>query len=172
MRSLSLGLLLACLGFGLAPSVAKAGTIFNVSATVGNIQGGGSAGAPTGLALLGILTIDTVSGTLTGGSLQLGSNPNLFTTFFGCPASCTFYANTGFADFGLLDLIGNANTLVGYAGGALKSDSYIDVASVAYDLRGTVSTTSTTAATPEPASYSIILLGLGGLYLAKRRLRA
>ncbi len=166
MRSFCLSILLAGLSFN--PSVAKADTMFDVSAIVGNIMGGGPAGASTGLTFTGTLDIDTVLGTLDGGALTLEGDANIFTSFSGCPASCTFYNNSGFAEFGFADLIGGAGTLVGYPGGALLADSYIDTlpGSVAYDLSGTV-----TAETPEPGSYGAVALGLIGLLAATRRRR-
>jgi hypothetical protein len=167
VRSLSL-VLLAGLVLGLAPSGAQASTIFDVSATVGGKVGGGT-GAATGESLLGTITIDTVGGSIVSLSLQLASNPNIFTGFSGCPGTCTNIFDTGFADFGFLDLIGNAGTLVGYAGGALKADSTLDTASIQYVLTGSV---TNPASVPEPSFYPVFLLGLGGLYLVKRRRRA
>jgi hypothetical protein len=168
MRYFGLIGLVAALNF--APSIARADTVFDVSATVGNIQGGGPAGPSTGLTLTGTLDIDTVGGTFDGGSLTLQGDANIFTSFSGCPANCTFFNNSGFAEFGLADLIGGADTLVGYAGGALLSDSYIDVLpnSVAYDLTGTVTPEGSSQA-PEPGSYGVVALGLGALYAATRR---
>jgi hypothetical protein len=161
------GAALLLVGLAFASSVASA-TTFNVSAVVGD-EPNGEVGPAAGLTLKGTLQIDTAGGSLDSGSLTLQNDPNVFTGFFGCPTSgtCTFYFNSGFAEFGLLDLT-NAGTLVGYAGGPILPDSYIDTASILQDLTGTV----TPAAIPEPSS--LMLLGTGAASFAglfRRKLR-
>jgi len=163
MRSLAFIVLLG--GLSLAPSAANA-TIFNVWATVGGNQTTTLPGPPTGLTLTGTVDINTITGTLDSLSLTLAGDPNVFTGSFGCPSDCTFYFNSGFDEFGLLDLTGGSS-LVGYNGGSLLADSYIDTSSIAYNLTGTV--TPADAATPEPSLYGVVALGLGGLFTALRR---
>jgi hypothetical protein len=160
-------LLFGCLG--IAPTVAKA-DIFNVNATVGSIHGGGP-GQFTGLSLTGAFDLDTTLGVVNSDTIIVQNDPNLFTGFLGCPASCTYIFNTGFNEFGLLD-IGNP---LGFTGGALQSDSYIALinplggpgSEVQYDLSGSV---SGAVATPEPR-YEALALGMSVLLFASLRRR-
>jgi hypothetical protein len=140
-------------------------TVFNVSAVVGDKFGGGT-GPATGLTLTGTLHIDTVAGTLNSGSLTLQGDANVFTSFFGCPANCTFYNNSGFAEDGLLGLTNTG--LVGYTGGSILPGSYIDTAPghIQQALTGTVTPASTV---PEPSSLMLLGSGVAAAFARIRR---
>jgi hypothetical protein len=163
-------LLLGC--FGIAPSVANA-DVFEITATVGDIFGSTTAGMYTGLTVTGQLDINTTTGALdtSDSNVMVQGDPNEFTGFFGCPSTCTYTFNSGFYEFGLLD-IGNA---IGFTGGSLVSDSYIALtdplgsnnAEVQYYLSGSVGS----AATPEPGFYAALALGMSGLAFAVWRRR-
>jgi PEP-CTERM motif-containing protein len=154
-----------------AAAPAKADTVFNVNAAVGNTPSGPYAGD----AIAGTVTINTVTGAVDG--IDLYSPTSLFPTFTNvytldaCPGpNCVVFYDTGFAQYGELAL---GNT-VGYTGGALGAASDINLAvtnqygtaDVQYDVTGNV------AATPEPGSLSLMALGLSGLLfvLYRRRL--
>jgi MYXO-CTERM domain-containing protein len=156
-------------------AVANADTVFDFSGTVGNNLLTDTPYLFTGITETGTITIDTVTGTVDAIDLTVAGDPNAFTSFFGCPGSCTYNNNNGFDEFGLLDI---GSDLVGYSGGAIAADSYValdtpDLGSgepeVAYSLSGTVTPAT---ATPEPR-FTVALLGLGMLgsllFIRRRR---
>jgi hypothetical protein len=159
----------------LTSSVARADTIFDVNATVGDIYGTSTPGLFTGLTETGTITINTVGGTVDAIDLTVEGDTNIFTNFFGCPSDCTYNFNNGFDEFGLLDI---GSDLFGYTGGAIGSDSYVALDTpvlgsgdpeVQYSLSGTVSLAS--AATPEPRYYTALLglVFIGSLVAVRRR---
>jgi hypothetical protein len=189
-RALSLaGVLLGCLD--IAPTAAKA-DVFNVSATVGDIDTGPTfpSGPYTGLTVTGTVNLDTANpGTVNSISLTVSGDPNIFTGAFGCPTvgSCTFFFNNSFAEDGLLDI----GSPIGYTGGALLSDSFIQLVTplgtpipnppgsnpnyqpeVQYLLSGTLTDQTVDAAsTPEPRFEALALAMIGLLVVSFRRFR-
>jgi hypothetical protein len=160
-------LLLAAVSF--APFVAKAESVFDVSATLGNIQGSTHAGTDTGLTFTGTVAINTTTGAVGTILLTLQNHANPVVHLFeACPPTCIFVNSTAFDLYGLVDLTGGAS-LVGYSGGSLRSDSELTADSNPYNLTGTV--TEELSGAPEPASWLAVAAGLGALYLAYRRRR-
>jgi|SRR5580658_7981982 MYXO-CTERM domain-containing protein len=174
-KLLGLSALVVFGALSLTSNVARADTIFDFSGTVGNNYLTDTPYEFTGLTETGTITINTVTGTVDAIDLTVEGDPNIFTSFFGCPSNCTYNFNNDFDEFGLLDI---GSDLVGYTGGAIGSDSYValdtpDLGSgepeVQYYLSGTVSAAS--VATPEPRYYTA-LLGLvlvGSLVVVRRR---
>jgi hypothetical protein len=170
----------------LASSVARADTVFDVNATVGDIDGTSTASdfGYTGLTATGTLTINTTTGTVDGIDLTVENDSNQFIYIMACGTNCTYTNNAGFVEYGLLDL---GTSLTGYTGGSLAADSWIYLdnpngvyggaglgeggSGVQYYLSGTL--TAATAA-PEPG-YSAALLGLvlmGSVVVVRRRRQA
>jgi hypothetical protein len=159
----------------LAPTAAKADITFSLNnGLTGDIYNTAVPGPDSGTPVTGTITIDTVSGAVTGVNLHVQGDPNAFTGFF-CQGAdtppCTYFYETttgNFTEYGLLDL-GN---LVGYTGGPLASDSWIYLDNPPgsgnqgeeYYLSGTL---------PEPGLYGTLAIGLGGLlFVAYRRRRS
>jgi MYXO-CTERM domain-containing protein len=152
---------LGCLA--LSPGVAKADVYLTLNATIGNNVGHNVPVAGiTGLTLTGTLDLTDVIDEVTtnAADIKLQGNPNLFTEVLSCGIYlCATIANTGFAEYGLLD-IGNPNT---FEGGALGPNSELTIGSNPYHLTGTL--------TPEPGFYGALALGMIGLLVAFRRRR-
>ncbi|MGA2212132.1 MAG: hypothetical protein ABSH31_02560 [Bryobacteraceae bacterium] len=168
----------------LSSNVARADTVFDVNATVGDIDGTSTPSefGYTGLSATGTITINTATGTVDAIDVTVETDPNDFINVLACASNCTYTYNSAFVEYGLLDL---GASLTGYTGGSLVPDSwiYLDNPSgvyggqglgeggggVQYYLSGTL-----TAATPEPAYYAAVL-GLflvGSLVVARRRRQA
>ena len=179
-RSLGLAALVVFGSLSVTSTAAKADTVFDVNATVGDIYGFTVAGPPTGLTLTGTLDINTVTGAFDSVALTISGDPNPFDYFLNsgsnaCPNDCVFVNTEPFYEYGFLQLVPIAsNPLVGYNGGTLLAGSWIyldnplgsDDSGVQYYLSGTVT------ATPEPRYYTALLgLVLMGSLVALRRRR-
>lgn len=185
-KFLGLSALVVFGSLSLTTKVAKADTVFDVDATVGDIYGTSTASAfgYTGLTATGTITIDTTTGTVDGIDISVETDPNDFINILACGANCTYTYNAAFVEYGLLDL---GSSLTGYTGGSLAADSWIYLdnpdgtygglglgqggSGVQYYLSGTLTAVT---ATPEPG-YSAALLGMvlmGSLVVVRRRLQA
>jgi hypothetical protein len=175
-RSLGLAALVVFGSLGVSSTAAKADTIFDFNGIVEDNFGTNVPDLFTGLTETGTINIDTVLGTVDAIDLSVQGDSNPFIFFFGCPSNCTYNYNNGFNEFGLLDVGAN---LVGYAGGAIGSDSYValdtpDLGSgepeVQYHLSGTLSPEG--VATPEPRYYApLMVFALLAALVASRRRR-
>ena len=186
-RSLGVAALVVFGSLSVTSTLAKADTVFDVNATIGDIYltSTPSDFGYTGLTATGTLTLDTATGTVDGIAITVETDPNEFINILACGADCTYTYNAAFVEYGLLDL---GSSLTGYTGGPLASDSWIYLdnpngvfgglglgqggSGVQYYLSGSLSPAS--AATPEPRYYTA-LLGLvliGSLVAVRRRRQA
>jgi PEP-CTERM motif-containing protein len=157
VRSSSLACLLLFAAMAVAPSVAKAAIVpFTIFADLSGLPG---------VTVNGTLDIDTTAGDIAGGFLTVSQGyVNDFDTPFACGPSCVLLGDFHSPDSAFMFLDFAPGTLVGYTGGALAGDSFLEAASgEPYSL---VNGTATMASTPEPGFYGILTLGLGGLLVA------
>jgi hypothetical protein len=160
-------LLLGC--FGIAPPAAKA-NIFNVSANVSATQANYTrSSSPDVINVFNSLVdIDTVDGTILGGSVNVTDFPS-FTTVETCQTAygfggCAFFANWSINSYVFLDFTG-FDSLAGYAGGPLLPDSFLELSD------GTTRPLGVGFVTPEPGFYGVLALGMSGLLFAIQRRR-
>jgi hypothetical protein len=180
-KVLSLSALFVCGSLILTSGVARADTVFDLNATIGDIVNTStpSSFGYTGSTATGTITINTTTGTVDGIDVTVQNDSNVFINVLACSTECTFTANSGFAEYGILDL---GTTLAGFTGGSLASGSWIYLDNqglgqggpgTPYSLSGslTPATLASFIATPEPAYYaaSLGLVLIGALVAVRRR---
>jgi hypothetical protein len=174
---------LACLAIFASAASAD---IYDLNATVG-LTSYTSEFIPgyTGLAVTGTLDVDPTNG-IESGTIQVQGDPNIFTGFFGCPGTCSFYYNNGFAEYGFLDL-----GVAPFTGSSIRlgADSNIDLSFLTppvtndqFTLSGTLTDENGggffsgaqgldgSPEAPEPTFFGVLILCLGSvLFIARNR---
>jgi MYXO-CTERM domain-containing protein len=165
----------------LTSAVAKADTVFDINGTVGDIYDTSTPSdfGYTDLTVAGTITVNTTTGAVDGINVTVENDSNQFISVFACSSNCEYTYNTGFNEYGMLDL---GTSLTGYTGGSLAADSWIYLdnpsgvygglglgqggSGVQYYLSGTLT------AAPEPRYYAGLLgLAMLGSFLVVRRRR-
>jgi hypothetical protein len=141
----------------------------------GSLTPAGEACSPSGCTLGGDIVINNTTGTVTSVDFTVaGESPSVgpFNTFIEFVAiGSTLVTNDSAGDVFTLLLSGNPGTLVGYTGGAILAGAIDGSMGTVFSVNtGAALTEAEAVAAPEPSSVALMLLGVGLVFVTRKRI--